>query len=413
MFVSSPGPTESHTASTHGRNCVPRPARRCGRVVILSASVGEGHDGAARELARRLSGQGFDVDVHDYLGALPTLGRWVVRDGYRPAVQHAPHFFDWLFASLEHRRWIQRIERWLCRVAEPTVLQWAAGADVVVSTYPLASQTLGALRGSGSLTASAVTFLTDPAVHRQWCHPGVDRHLTVTQATADDGTRYGLDMQAVGPLCAPRFSRPPSPGTRARIRRELGLPGSAPVVLISAGSLGMGLIPEAVHAVHGHPEAWTVVLCGRNNVLRRRLAGLPRALALGWRDDVPDLMAAADVLVHNAGGLSFTEALVAGLPTITYMPIPGHGRANADVLARAGLAPWPRTPAHLVAEIELALVRPRALLEPPFDGQDAADAVAVLIVARSQGAAGRQMGALSVDDPAPTSRTGKTVRVRG
>ena len=72
-------------------------------------------------------------------------------------------------------------------------------------------------------------------------------------------------------------------------------------------------------------------------------------MALGWRDDVPDLMAAADVLVHNAGGLSCTEALVAGLPVVTYRPIPGHGRANAAVLARPGsqrgraaLSSWPR-----------------------------------------------------------------------
>ena len=45
------------------------------------------------------------------------------------------------------------------------------------------------------------------------------------------------------------------------------------------------------------------------------------------------------MLVHNAGGLSFTEALVAGLPAVTYRPIPGHGRANAAVLDAAGLAP--------------------------------------------------------------------------
>jgi UDP-N-acetylglucosamine:LPS N-acetylglucosamine transferase len=51
-------------------------------------------------------------------------------------------------------------------------------------------------------------------------------------------------------------------------------------------------------------------------------------------------MQAADVLVQNAGGLSFTEALVAGVPAVTYRPIPGHGRANARMLDAAGLAPW-------------------------------------------------------------------------
>ena len=100
-------------------------------------------------------------------------------------------------------------------------------------------------------------------------------------------------------------------------------------------------------------------------------------VALGWRDDVPELMAAADVLVHNAGGLSFTEALVAGLPAVTYLPIAGHGRANAEVLARATLAPWPRDPAELVAAIDEVVGRPRSAPGHPR-AADVADAAAVV-----------------------------------
>jgi UDP-N-acetylglucosamine:LPS N-acetylglucosamine transferase len=141
----------------------------------------------------------------------------------------------------------------------------------------------------------------------------------------------------------------------------------------------MGSVPETVDAVLQHPEAWTVVLCGRNARLRRRLAGRPRVVALGWRDDVPELMSAADVLVHNAGGLSFTEALVAGLPAVTYLPIAGHGRANADLLARATLAPWPRDPAGLVAAIDDVLDRPR-LVPDPGRAAGVADPAAVVAV---------------------------------
>jgi UDP-N-acetylglucosamine:LPS N-acetylglucosamine transferase len=351
-------------------------------VVILSATVGQGHEGAARELARRLSLRGVTTEVHDFLDALPAVVRHTLRDGYHPTVQHAPGFFDWLFDGLEHRPWLQRVGDAVCRSAEPTVLGWTRGADVVVSTYPLASQTLGQLRRQAALVAPAVTFLTDPAAHRLWCHPAVDRHLTVTQATADDGARYGVDLQAVGPLCAPRFSRAVPRSARERLRAELALPRLAPVVLLSAGSLGLGSVPDTVDAVLRHPQAWVVVLCGRNAALRRRLASRARVVALGWRDDVAELMAAADVLVHNAGGLSFTEALVAGLPAVTYLPIPGHGRANADLLARAALAPWPRNPDELVAAIDEILARPRPVCGPRAATADPASVVAELVARR-------------------------------
>lgn len=119
---------------------------------------------------------------------------------------------------LEHQGWVQRIGAWLCWSAEPAVRRWAGGADVVVSTYPLASQTLGRLRQSGQLAVPAVTYLTDPAAPRLWCHVAVDEHLTVTQATADDGARYGVELRTAGTLCAPRLSRAVPRAVRLRLR---------------------------------------------------------------------------------------------------------------------------------------------------------------------------------------------------
>ena len=87
-------------------------------------------------------------------------------------------------------------------------------------------------------------------------------------------------------------------------------------------------------------------------------------------------MAAADVLVHNAGGLSLTEALVAGLPALTYLPIPGHGRANAAVLERSGIAAWPGTPAELAAGIERVRATPLPTLPHWPAGADPAATVA-------------------------------------
>jgi processive 1,2-diacylglycerol beta-glucosyltransferase len=365
-----------------------------GRVLILTAAVGAGHDGAAYELARRLVVDGVDDEVRDWLDALPGVGRLLARDCYGPVIQYAPRFFDWLFSGIERRRWIRVAFVSFCRLSERTVRVWTAGADVVVSTYPLASQALGALRATGRLDAPIVTFLTDPAAHRLWCHPAVDVHLAVTQATVADGDRYGVVLRAVGALTQPRFSQPVSLADRSRIRRDLGLDGAEPIALISAGSLGLGSVPAAVRAVLRHPCVRVVVLCGRNGSLRRELAGQERVTALGWRDDVAELMAAADVLVHNAGGLSFTEALVAGLPAVTYLAIPGHGRANARVLADAGLAAWPQNPDELAAAIDDALRRPRVWphLPMPQTGPDAAAAVVELLDLDGSAAATRRAG---------------------
>jgi hypothetical protein len=260
-----------------------------------------------------------------------------------------------MFHGLEHDGPWRRICDAICAAEEDTVARGCRDADVVVATYPLAGRTLGRLREQGGLAATPVTYLTDPAAHATWCHPAVSVHLTVTRATALDARRYGITARAAGPLCTPGFGRPQR--SRSAVRSELGLPVNAPMVLLSAGSLGIGAVPRTVSHVLAHRTARVVVLCGRNDGLRRRLARRPRVTGLGWRNDVPDLMGAADVLIHNAGGLSFTEALVSGLPAITYLPIPGHGRANAGVLEADGVAAWPRDPRQLLTAIDEAVVR--------------------------------------------------------
>jgi len=330
-------------------------------VLVISGSVGAGHDRAAAELAGRLRERGLHVDQRDFLMALPRLLRFLLRTCYVISANYAPWVLGWMFSNIEARGVMYRVSLWMCGLAQGPVEEWLRpGCDVVVSTYPWASQTLGDLRAEDRLPCPAVTFLTDPAAHLLWVHPEVDHHLTVTQATVDQGTRdYGVEMQVGGPLVGSGFWRLADGAERKRaraaIRTQLEIPQDASVALILTGSLGIGDVEETVEAVLAGGAAVPVVACGHNQALRRRLAVRLGPRALGWRDDVPDLMAASDVLVTNAGGLSFTEALVTGLPAVSFAALPGHGEANAQVLDESGLAPWARTTTELTEALTAAL----------------------------------------------------------
>jgi len=333
-------------------------------VLVVSGSVGAGHDGAAHELAARLRRAGVEVSVRDYLDAVPRPVSQVLREGYLATVERVPAFFEVFFRGLERQGLLWRAEQRLCALAADTVAGWAAEfrADAVVATYPPAAQTVGMLRADGRLAVPAVIYLTDPAAHVSWVHPAVDHHLTVTAATAAHGAAaYGMHLEVGGPLVPARFAQRPRAAELAALRAELG--DGRPLALLAGGSLGLGDVRTTVHDVTAAGFT-AVVLCGRNETLRRRLSG-PGVVALGWRDDVHRLMHAADVLVQNAGGLSFTESLVAGLPAVTYRPIPGHGRANARVLDEAGLAPWAHDRAELAHHLHASLARDRTPVPAP------------------------------------------------
>ena len=66
--------------------------------------------------------------------------------------------------------------------------------------------------------------------------------------------------------------------------------------------------------------------------------GSARLVAVGFTKEMDEYMAAADVLIGKAGGLTTSEALARALPMILIEPIPGQEERNADHLLEAGAA---------------------------------------------------------------------------
>ena len=84
------------------------------------------------------------------------------------------------------------------------------------------------------------------------------------------------------------------------------------------------------------------------------------ALHLGSLAEMPVMMTAADVVVTNGGGTAL-EAIAAARPVMITDPVPGHGRANADVMAAAGLARLALAPGDLTAVVRRLAADPSAV----------------------------------------------------
>ena len=230
-------------------------------------------------------------------------------------------------------------------------MQMPPDTGLVVSTFPFANQILGPLRHSGQAEhRRSSAYVTDFVIHPTWMATGVDAYCVIHEATQQQAAVRGApDIRLVDPLVPARY-RPPTDATRRAARAQFTLPEKGRLALIVAGSWGAGDVARTAREVLAAGCVAPVVVCGRNDSLRRRLAGFPGHV-MGWVDDMPTLMQAVDLIVENAGGLTCQQALAAGLPTITYRPLPGHGRANAQVLAGAGLTTYVRNPADLCQEL--------------------------------------------------------------
>lgn len=333
------------------------------RALIVTASMGAGHTAVARELARRLRLRDVEASVVDVLELAGRDGARLRRT-YRLLLDRAPWLYD---AAM--RFWARHpapLERFTAAhgAAFDRAVAGAVAAhrpDVVVCTYNLAAQALGRVRPD----AAVVTVVVDPGAHPYWVSGGVDLYVAPLPVTARGLRAYGARRVVVAPpVVWPVFRDPPS---RAAARARLGSPAGR-IALVSAGSWAAGRIRQTVSVLREVPGLTVVVLCGRDEALRASLSGVR---AVGWTDQVPAYLAAADVLIDNAGGLTCWEALSSGTPVLCHDPLPGHGRFNATALASSGLVRVTRS----ARELQAALVNP--LAAPPFapEGPDVADAV--------------------------------------
>jgi processive 1,2-diacylglycerol beta-glucosyltransferase len=316
--------------------------------------MGAGHDGAARELARRLEARGHETRIVDFLD-MPPLGLGAfIRWSYQIQLRLAPWSYEWLY-----RLWYVLPFLWGPLVAFDTFLTRRAfqrevatlDPDVVVTTYSLSALVLGRMRKKGWLRVPVGTYLTDFAVHPLWVHPAIDLHMAVSPtAAAAARARTGSAAKAPGPLVPDRFHA--EKPDRRLARHALGLDADARAVLVVAGSWGVGPVVSTVEAIAASGRYHPITVCGRDEQLKATLEERGLGTVVGWTSEMPSLMAAADVLVENAGGLTCMEAFAAGLPVITFQPIPGHGRDNAQTMADAGVNRYARDAAELAVLLE-------------------------------------------------------------
>lgn len=336
-------------------------------VGIVSGSFGAGHDAAAREIALRLEARGYAVRTWDIVDLMPGLMGRALRGTYLRQIRSAPRSWAWLLGGLERHDRVAGLIARAVSSGSSALLEKVVGDPpvTVVSTHPFASQALGELRASGRLDVPAVTYLTDLSVHRLWVHQSVDLHLALHPLAAAEAEGLGAGTtRVVRPLAPAGFTPARDRAVaRERARSTLGLPQDQPLVLVTGGSLGIGDLELAALDVSRTGLALPVVLCGRNEQLRRRLRGMAGVVALDWVDDMRVVYNAVDAVVQNAGGFTSLEARAMDVPTLTYRCIAGHGESNAEALDLAGWVPWVHSQSGLAAALSgaLALTRlPRA-----------------------------------------------------
>ena len=346
------------------------------RVLIVTATVGWGHNAAARAIISQLESAGRQIRVEcvDVLSFTPRPFRACYAGSFALAMARLPWLYGLGFRLTNRpdgpsRALSERGRLWSERLAMKRFARYllAQPADLVVHTHFLAAPLVGRLIEAGKLKSRQFVVVTDDEVHRFWYAENVEQWFVPAPCSAEKLRRWGIERQRITVSGVPIDPKWTGTTDREKVLSDWALPRNKSIVLLSGGTeFTCGpIVKIARRIVAACRDAYVVVLAGRNKKLLGRLSALPEApdrlVGVGFTDRLDELVGACSMMVTKAGGLTTAECLAKGTPMVLLRPVPGHEAGNARYFQSEAAAVVTRNTNDVAQTVARLLREPRQL----------------------------------------------------
>ncbi|TXK76969.1 MGDG synthase family glycosyltransferase [Paenibacillus sp. N3.4] len=307
------------------------------RVLILTASYGNGHIKASQALHQQLIKQGVEqVKIVDLMKEGHPFIHMVTNSLINRSIQISRvglNYYGWSYYLTRENKRSALLQRSMTILGKKKLKEIInqERPDAVVTTFPFGASP----EICQSLGISNFTVLTDFALHSSWLHPSVDKYYVATEELKQQIISKGFTRD--------RIEVTGIPIRNEFTRNKSALGGSKKKILIMASDYGASrYVDDLLVSLVGHAHYHITVVCGRNEKLKQKLETqfmAYRNLTIhGYVNNLHDFMSDSSCIVTKAGGLTLTEAIAMQLPIHIYKPYAGQERENAKYLASRGVA---------------------------------------------------------------------------
>jgi len=319
------------------------------RVLIVSATVGSGHNSVAQALTAQL--QLLRPQVHpqriDALSYTPRLFRACYAGGFALGMTRLPTLYGLCFTLTDRpntptRGFGELLRLQTERRALGNLRQWLLENpfDLIVHTHFIAPPMVAWMQTLGLLSTPQWVVVTDIRVHRYWFSRNVSHWFVPAECSAETFTNWGVDPNTITVSGIPIHPKWSPSLDRRKILSHWNLPTEKKILLLSGGTeFTCGPIVKIARRLAATcPQAYVVILAGRNKKLLSALATLDespeRLIGVGYTDRVHELVEVSSMMITKAGGVTTAECLARGTPMVLLKPIPGQEGGNADYFSR-------------------------------------------------------------------------------
>jgi processive 1,2-diacylglycerol beta-glucosyltransferase len=314
-------------------------------VMIFSGASGAGHISAAEALGAAFKFKGVQARHIEVLKYTNPLFRKVYSDLYKELCTKQPDILGWVYKTLD-RPWRYQKRRlaldMLSTVSFVKLLR-REKPEIALCTHFLPAEILVYLKKKKILDIPIGIIVTDYDAHAMWLYRNVNWYFVACEETKAYLSALEIPPETIHVTGIPIDPVYEQEKSKKNVRLQVGLDPDMTTILISAGGFGVGPVESLVQSLQQvkHPIQ-VIVICGKNESLEikllKRQHNRHQVKVIGFTKEMDTWMAASDLIVGKAGGLTSTEALARGLVLVIVNPIPGQEERNSDHFLEEGVA---------------------------------------------------------------------------
>jgi len=323
------------------------------KVLITYASAGDGHKKAAEAIYKQFldTASGAEVIFIDSLNYTTRFFKFFYKRIYIILIKYLPWLWGFFYHTLNNRFFFLLVSPFRALIntfnsKKLTDFLLREQFDIIISTHFFAVDVISRFKEKAALEALLVNVVTDFKAHLYWIAKNIDKYVVAAESVRQGFVERGVGSQKIAVLGVPVRKRFGIPVSKETARKALNLLPDKFTILVMGGGLGVGPIKEVVSGLQRIDfDCQIIVVCGHNKLLFRELNVMAvnfvkKTLVKGFCHNIDTLMAASEIMISKAGGVTVSESLARGLPIICIKPIPGQEDGNAEFLFNHNIGFW-------------------------------------------------------------------------
>ena len=325
------------------------------RVLIFTASAGNGHNSTANRIKEKFleKDKNTEIKIVDmYKTYTSKFKAWIMEGGYFLVCRYAIGLYNHFFKKSEKCTYEKRNSAKVNKTVEElqygmlnTIYEYKP--DIVISTYIFGAVALRNIKRVYKIPAKVVCMTLDYGVSPYWeCSAeGLDKMFITSEYMYDQFIKKGFTPEQLCISGIPVASKFSNPFNKDEARKLLGLKDMFTLVVMKASFFPikerklikqLSLVNEPIQIV---------IINGKDKKSQNKIDKYIKKykpnhniINIGYTNQVVEYFSSADLVLGKAGGLTTTECINVGLPSLILGKLPQQEIYNKEFLVKNNCA---------------------------------------------------------------------------